>query len=383
MKLIQVTASYKPAYVYGGPTMSVSKLSEELVTGKADIEVICTTANGNKELEVPIGQTVIVEGVPVKYFRRLTKDHSHFSPSLYIYLWKNTNSRSIVHIQAWWNLISVISCLVSLLKGSKTIISPRGTLSNYSFNNRTSFSKKAFHILVGRQLLKRCHFHVTSLKEEQDILSITPGKSITVIPNFVKLPSNYISSIKESSIIEGDTLKLLFLSRIEEKKGLELLFSSLPGIKNDWHLTIGGSGNETYVENLHKLAQELKIADKITWLGQVSNEHKFDIIKDHHLMVLPSYDENFANVVIECLAMGTPVLITENVGLSDYVRKNELGWICQRTQSSLVETLMAVFNDIVKLQKISKASPGIIYRDFNESNLREQYLNFYYKINKI
>jgi len=52
MKIIQVTASYKPAYVYGGPTMSVSKLSEELVKVGTDLEVICTTQMVKKSYQL-------------------------------------------------------------------------------------------------------------------------------------------------------------------------------------------------------------------------------------------------------------------------------------------------------------------------------------------
>lgn len=376
MKIIQVSASYKPAYIYGGPTMSVSKLSEELVKAGTDLEVICTTANGQEELPVEPGSETVVDGVRVTYYKRLTKDHSHFSPALYSALWKKAKPNTIVHIQAWWNLVSVFSCAISLLKGTKTLISARGTLSSYSFNNRTSLPKKLFHQFVGRPLLKRSHFHVTSEKERQDILNLINPKSITVIPNFVRLPQR---SDKQNRNI-GAHLKFLFLSRVEEKKGIELLFESLKSFQGNWTLTIAGTGSANYVDSLQALSRQLNIADKISWVGHLANEVKFEVMQAHDLMILPSFDENFANVVIECLAVGTAVLITENVGLSDYVKANNLGWVCNRSIDSILEKLNFIAADQTALNQISSIAPDIIYKDFKEDNIIKLYQELYTNI---
>ena len=68
--------------------MSVSMLSEQLVNAGFSIEVFATTANGKTELNVTPGQPTLVDGVWVRYFKRVTKDHSHFSPALLKTLWK-------------------------------------------------------------------------------------------------------------------------------------------------------------------------------------------------------------------------------------------------------------------------------------------------------
>src|SRR3569833_3381732 len=77
------------------------------------------------------------------------------------------------------------------------------------------------------------------------------------------------------------------------------------------------------------LANENKVAGKITWAGFRGDE-KFSMLHEHDLLVLPSHDENFGNVVIESLSQGTAVLISPFVGLRDYVAKNNFGWGCGR-----------------------------------------------------
>ncbi|RQO71528.1 hypothetical protein DBR40_17165 [Pedobacter sp. KBW01] len=439
LKIIHITASYKPAYIYGGPIQSVGKLCEVLSGDKhlavlkkgilrctqydkssvhgdkpgtrddkcIEVEVITTTANGKKELDVKTGVPVLVEGVPVTYFNRWTKDHSHFSPGL---LWRlrkeilryteddkpsiegnklNTanqilkgpprlegilpEERHVVHIHAWWNLVSVLSCLIARLYNIPVVLSPRGMLTSYTLGNRNSISKKLIHKLLGKNLLKYCHIHATSELEKADILKIVRPKSIRVIPNLVSLPSKVLGRKYQ----EGDSFKLIFLSRIEEKKGLELLFNALATVDISWKLTIAGSGEERYLESLKLLANKLKLSNSIDWVGQVSNEDKYTMMAAHDLLLLTSYNENFANVVIESLSVGTPVLISEHVGLADYVKDKALGWVTSLETIAIKNNIISAYQNPDKRQHIGHTAPLIIREDFNEDVLAKRYLEFY------
>ncbi|RYE55228.1 MAG: hypothetical protein EOP48_10655, partial [Sphingobacteriales bacterium] len=115
MYIVHVNASYKPANIYGGPTRSVSQLCEALAIASDDrvlhSSVLTTRANGESELSVPTGVPQLVDGVRVTYFDRITKDHSHLSLALLNQLQKEIKNHKqdglIIHIHAWWNLVSV------------------------------------------------------------------------------------------------------------------------------------------------------------------------------------------------------------------------------------------------------------------------------------
>lgn len=385
MKIIQICAAYKPAYVYGGPTMSVSKLSEELLIAGQDVMVLATTANGKEELDVPTGKETLVDGVKVYYFKRLTKDHTHFSPSLLSFLHRTIknakrdtpNSKLIVHIHAWWNLVSIFSALVAKWHGVKVILSPRGMLTSYSLSNRNSKFKDAIHFFLGKRLLKYAHIHATSEKERKDVLQTCEVNGVTVIPNFVRFPNSNGFSNERVSNSNPDTYKLLFLSRIEEKKGLELLFSALATVSMPYQLSIAGTGEESYIKSLQTLAKDLGIASNIKWLGHIEKQSKFDIIADSDLMLLTSYNENFANVVVESLAMGTPVLISEEVGLADYVITNKVGWITSLDVEAIIRNIELSHKDLMKRTYIRETAPALIQQDFEESRLAATYVKLY------
>jgi glycosyltransferase involved in cell wall biosynthesis len=355
--------------------MSVSILSEQLVKAGVWVNVFTTTANGANELPVEINTPLIVDGVKIIYFKRISKDHTHFSPSLLAHVWRNARDFDAVHIHAWWNLVSVLSCLAAIMRKVPVILSPRGTLSNYSFNNKNSRSKNIIHTVLGKPLLKRCFIHTTSANELSSVKSIINPKGIFNIPNFIELGENTPSVNNES----GAYLKLIYLSRIEEKKGLDILFGALEKVTVPYILTIAGDGNADYINHLKDIAVKNNISDKLNWIG-FQQEKKFDVLKAHDLFILPSHDENFGNVVIESLSVGTAVLITENVGLADYVKENGIGWICQKNASSVSAAINKIYEHRDMLEAIRAYAPGKIEDDFNESKLVQQYIDMYDKI---
>ncbi|WP_207492042.1 XrtY-associated glycosyltransferase XYAG1 [Aridibaculum aurantiacum] len=373
MKLLQINASYKPAYVYGGPTISVSTLCEHLSEAGVALDVVTTNANGESNLDVSNGKKVDVNSVNVIYFHRLTKDHSHFTPALYKHLYNELKNYQLVHIHAWWNFVSVGAAFVCKLKRRTFILSPRGTLSNYSFFNRTSLPKRLFHQLVGKWLLKRAIFQVSSKKEEQDILRLFPKAKTHVIPNFIELPKpgETIRLINTS-----DEFKLIFFSRIEQKKGLEFLLAALEHLDFKYTLDIYGEGEPGYVEEVKKVVPEAA-KDKVYFKGPFYGSQKFQLLANYDLMVLPSYEENFANVVIETLSVGTPVLLTANIGLSDYVVAKNFGWLCDQDPVDIRTKIQLIYRDVESRRRIGEEAPKAIERDFSKGALLSKYLRFY------
>ena len=355
--------------------MSVSKLSEELVKAGCEIEVFTTTANGSVELLVHIGEATEVDGVKVTYFKRLTGDHTHYSPDLLAEVGKRIKDFDLVHIHAWWNLVSLLACRIAIKQGIPVVISPRGTLSNYSFGNKNALSKKLIHRLLGRKMLYKSYIHVTSQREERAMEILVKTKKIFNIPNFIGLPDKMPSNIKVAS----QPLKMIFFSRIEQKKGLELLFSALNGIAIPYRLTIAGGGDVAYINKLKEIAKKNKIEENLDWIGFRTYD-KFDILEQHDLFLLPSYDENFGNSVIESLSVGTAVLISQNVGLSNYVQENNIGWVCEHDAVSFNRQLCNIYENKIELGRIRLEAPMLIRKDFNEAMLTKRYIKMYKEI---
>ncbi|SDG09672.1 XrtY-associated glycosyltransferase XYAG1 [Chitinophaga filiformis] len=372
MNILHVIPSYKPAYVYGGPIYSSSALCEQLVAEGHKVTVVTTTANGKEELNVQQGVVQQVDGVDTIYFKRLTKDHTHFSPALISYLYRNIKKYDAVHIHSWWNLVSIFTLLVCYVRRVRPVVSPRGMLSDYILETNHNFQKKIIQKVVGDPLLSKVKFHATSLAEVHEIKKMYPASQVAEIFNFVTVPEAPVVSKTVQPKI-----RFVFLSRIDPKKGLELLFKALSMVSFPYELSIAGPYKEDYLEQLKALTREYGIDQHITWVGPVYGDAKFKLLRDHDVMVLTSHNENFANIVIESLAMGTPVLISNMVGLSTYISDNQLGWISGIDPQHIREILEQVYAERDRLPAMSAAAPVLMQRDFDRSRLVNKYIELY------
>ena len=374
MKILFIVPSYKPAYVYGGPIESVAKLCEGIAAAGHDVHVYTTAANGKTELDVQLGQAINVDGVWVTYFKRITKDHTHISPALWRYLSKTVKQYDLVHIQSWWNPLVVYAAYICYKKGVKFIVSPRGMLSNYIINSGNSFAKKIIHNTIGKATLSKSHFHATAGAEYQECAKLIPGWQGFTLPNILSLPDIAIKPL------DNDVFTLIFMSRIHPKKGIEILFEAISKLTFNVVLHIAGSGEEDYILELKSLANELNISSKVQWLGWRGREEKFTELLNSDLFVLTSHNENFANVVVESLHMGTAVLISEDVALSGFVKQNNMGWITSLDPEDIKIKLDEAYNDNTKRLRIRGEGREVISKSFSEKILINSYLSEYNKV---
>ncbi len=373
MKILFVSPSYKPAYIYGGPAVSVTELAEALVIAGHEVTVYTTTANGREELKVPVATPVNVNGVTVYYFSRQTGDHTHISFGLWQQLWKNATTFDTINLQSWWSLLIIGAAVICRAKRCIYIISPRGMLSAYTFQNLHGRPKKWIHKAVGKKLLKTGILHATTDLEWSDCQKIIPGWKGFVLPNLVRFPA----TLPARQYPTGDTLTLGFLSRIDQKKGLELTMQALALQTFKYRLKIGGGGEEGYLQSLKTLAASLKIDHRIQWCGWISGDNKFDFLASLDVFILTSYNENFANTVIESLSVGTPVFISRGVGLAGYVESESLGWVCDTSVTAIANKFAEMAADREKMVPIGKMAPEKIRADFNKMTLAGHYANAY------
>jgi len=111
---------------------------------------------------------------------------------------------------------------------------------------------------------------------------------------------------------------LLFLSRIHEKKGCDLLveaFASVASAHPDIDLVIAGPDRDGLQTKLRAQGQGLGITDRIHWPGLLTGDTKWGALRACEAMILPSHQENFGVVVAEALACRRPVLISDQVNL--------------------------------------------------------------------
>ena len=120
---------------------------------------------------------------------------------------------------------------------------------------------------------------------------------------------------------------VLFLGRINWKKGLDRLIKAIPFVP-DAHLVIAGNDEEDYLPELQRLVTENKLEGRVSFVPRnVSGANKEALYAAAKIFVLPSYSENFGNTVLEAMIRKLPVMVTEEVGAKEVVSKAKGGMV--------------------------------------------------------
>ena len=131
--------------------------------------------------------------------------------------------------------------------------------------------------------------------------------------------------------LQGKRL-LLFLGRIHEKKGGDLLFEAFHRIVSerpevDLHLVMAGPDDNEFARRLKKTARSLGMESRITWTGMLLGDEKWGAFQASEAFVLPSHQENFGISVAEALSASLPVLISNKVNIWREIEQRDAGLV--------------------------------------------------------
>ena len=157
-------------------------------------------------------------------------------------------------------------------------------------------------------------------------------------PNDARLRAKFLADHPELH----DRRIILFLSRIHEKKGCDMLieaFADVARIDAQYHLVIAGPDQTQWMPHLQALAIELGVADRISWLGMVRGEDKWGAFYSAEVFALPSHQENFGIAVAEALGCGLPVLISNKVNIWREVHAANAGLVAPDSLAGTKELL--------------------------------------------
>jgi glycosyltransferase involved in cell wall biosynthesis len=172
------------------------------------------------------------------------------------------------------------------------------------------------------------------------------GTTITDVAKTAK-PGDFYNEYPE---LESKRL-FLFLSRIHEKKGCDLLiqaFAKVAKSNPDLHLVMAGPYQTGLQADLRKIADDYGIENRITWTGMIKNEVKWGAMKAAEVFILPSHQENFGIAVAEALAVGTPVLISNKVNIWREIKEMNAGLVEDDTlegTQKLIQTWLDLSED--------------------------------------
>jgi glycosyltransferase involved in cell wall biosynthesis len=342
LRILQVVPTYYPAVRYGGPIRSVHGLSVALARRGHDVHVFTTNMDGPGDLDVPTDRRVDLDGVSVRYFPVPALRRLAWSPAMGRELNERVAEFDVVHLHSAFLWPTRAAARAAVRAGVPYLLAPRGMLIRDVIQRRSRGVKRAWIALVERRTLaEAAGLHATAQIEidEARALGLTVRRSFSVA-NGVEWPARP-RELAETPYAALSPTFALFLSRISWKKGIDRLIQAWKFVP-DLPLIIGGNDDEGLIPGLTELARREGVANRVRFIGAVSDADKWALYRAARLTVLPSWSENFGNVIAEAMAMSCPVVLTRGVGIAPLVERYGAGLVCGNEPHDIAEAVLRV-----------------------------------------
>jgi glycosyltransferase involved in cell wall biosynthesis len=365
MRILHVVPSYYPAARYGGPIHSVHGLARALAARGHDVHVYTTNVDGPSNADVPLRVPVDLDDVSVWYFPSRVGRRFYLSIDMNRALYENIASFDVVHTHSVFLWPTTAAARAARAHRVPYVLAPRGMLVADLIRRRRSLAKRAWIAAFERRNVDAAAaIHATSKLEADDIerLGLSCQK-VVIVGNGAYMPVPEVGAHKDLAPIGHQCPTILFLGRINWKKGLDRLIPAMVHLP-DAKLIVAGHDDEGYRAAMETLAGELGVTSRVSFVGPVYGRRKWTLLMTAGVLALPSYSENFGNVVLEAMAAGCPVVVTPEVGLASIARDSGAGLVTPGDARLLANALRDVLSNPTAARAMGEAGRKTVAERF-------------------
>jgi glycosyltransferase involved in cell wall biosynthesis len=375
MHILYVTHGYKPAYRIGGPIWSVSAVAERMVARGHRVTMFTTNSNLDEDLDVPVDQPVLVDGVEVWYFRRrdLIKKYLWWSkyisqsmgflvaPALAPAMRKLLPSVDVVHTQMPFVYPTMVAGRLAISANKPLFYNQRGVFHPARLGYR-GLKKRLYIELVEKPIMRGATGLIALTPDEIDSYrALGIATPCHVVPNgidvaqFRRVPRT--ASLSALDIKESDQV-VLFLGRLHPSKGVDLLVDAFFRIASrhpNSVLVIAGPDEHGFSDKIQGEAARQNLEHRIRVPGMVMGDLKTDLLARADLFVLPSMGEGLSMAVLEALASGTPVILSPECNLP-VIEQVKAGAVVERDVNLVAQAISRFLSDKALSRAASEAA---------------------------
>jgi len=323
-KILILVDWYLPGYKGGGQIKAVEYIVENL-KGKFDFYILCRDHDFGEKPYPDLEKNIWLQfdNIFIKYLSNKNKPYI-----ISVIDEIRLGSWDIIYMNSFFSFFfSILPCAYLKILGgnnSNIILAPRGEFSVGALGLKKA--KKHFFINFSKiiNLHKKITWHASTEFEKEDIRNCFPNAKIRIARELLPIAthSNAIGVEKTVGIV-----KLFFLSRVTNKKGLDYALKVLGAIKSGYvELDIYGPiEDQKYWSECQALIDVFPENVVVKYCGELPHNKIKDVIPNYHLLFFPTLGENFGYVIIETLLSCRPVLISNRTPWRD-LAENKIGY---------------------------------------------------------
>lgn len=368
MRVLHVIQNMSPAR--GGPSFQVAELVGHLQRQGIDNVVLSFERADNRtyidKVRSDGGRIVELTSVLARY---------PISIPLFHHLPRLARESDVVHLWGYWGFHNLVyRCSPACLRTPFVI----SALSNMPIVLRSRAKKAIFHRAVGLPLLARARMVVAITEAEaQEYAERGVGaERIKLIP--LAVPDEFYRAVSPRPREQAETLRILFIGRVHEKKGIQFVLPALARLRAEvpaFKLLVVGP-DEGYGAELERKTRELGLGDVVEFPGPAYEDRKREYFRDADIFILPSMFEQIGHSILEGAAAGLPCLYTAGCAFSALARAGG-GIETDGTQSELLEALRSLLTDAQLRDRMGRAARAFIGGGYLWSQIASAYADMY------
>jgi glycosyltransferase involved in cell wall biosynthesis len=379
MRVLHVTPSLDTRY--GGPVAALVGLAVAQARAGLGVNVIATFREG---ADLAPAERLREGGVEVKLLgpaRGPLLQH----PDLPATVRASVAEAGVVHVHGLWEEIQHQAARAATRHRKSYVVTPHGMLSPWSLAQ--SKWKKRVYLLwrLGRNLREAGALHCTSDAEAAHVRRFVSGSRVIVEPlglnlaDFEPLPAQGTFRAAHPQI--GDRPLVVYLGRIHPGKGVEYLIPALARCGDPRAmLAVVGPDSEGFEAEVRRLAEAQGVRERVIFTGLLRGADRVAALADADLFAMPSDHENFGISVIEALAAGAPVLISDQVNIHRELAEAGVAGVVRNDVASVTEGLRRWLGDErMRREAAAKARPYAA-RQFDWGKIAERWTSHYERL---
>lgn len=349
----------------------------------ADVTILTPISAGQKLYAIP-------EGAHIVTCKRhwFSKFWAEFSPELYHWIKAHGNEYDVIHIHGVWHFSGVAPYLAGI-KTAKCI-TIHGLLDRWTIG-KGYWKKYIFGLLFQKSILKNTELIQINNSDEREDLKRFLGfehPNVKIVPNgmnlndFAILPEK--NTFRNQFQIPKEKQLILFMSRINLKKGLDLLlpaFKKVASQRNDCMLILAGP-DDGYLSETENFIKENSLEKRIELVGMLTGKDKLSALSDADIFVLPSHSEGFSIATLEALISGVPSLLSDRVGFGETIRETNAAHLIELNEDSIVNGLNKMLDDKEYCQTLSKNGVSLVKNRYDIELVAKQLYSEFERIVK-
>ncbi len=364
-------------------------LSAALAAKNIDVTIITTDSNGDigqLPLDVTLNQPIKQNGYQIIYFRCYPFRRYKFSLSLLQWLNANAKQFDIAHIHALFSPVTTLAATIARGHKLPYIMRPCGMLDPADLQKKQRLKQIYAALLERPNLAGAAAIHFTSKQEAKisERFGLDSTGKMSVQRDLV-IPLGVTAGFFPKRLRESQVPIILFMSRIEPKKGLDLLIPALEIILAsgiEFHFILAGSNPQDadYETRIQLKVQNSSLAKYTTITGFVSGDRKNELLTNADLFVLPSYYENFGIAVAEAMAAGVAVAISDRVHIAEDIQQAEAGWVTPLEVRAMANSIKSALLHPEERQRRGLNGKEYAQKHYNWEAIAQQTIDAYQHI---